>query len=60
MKEELIGNKQRGMATLEILIAFAVLILCMGAVILVMFGNQSVSVDSQLNNEAIYLSLIHI
>ena len=55
MKEELIGNKYRkGFATLEVLIAFSVLILCIGAVIMVVFSSQSVAVDTQLNNEAIY------
>lgn len=43
----------RGVSTLEILIAFAVLILCMTAVIQVAFGNQSVSVDTQTNTEAL-------
>ena len=54
MKGQLIGKKYiKGMATLEILIAFAVLILCISAVIIVIFGNQSMTVDSQINNEAI-------
>lgn len=49
MKAQLIGRKfNRGFATLEILIAFAVLILCIGAVIMVSFGNQSIAVDSQI------------
>ena len=63
MKAQLTGNTYKkgltrratteGMATLEILIAFAVLILCISAVIMVAFGNQSVAVDSQINSEAI-------
>ena len=54
MKAQLIGRKwNKGMATLEILMAFAILILCMSAVILVVFGNQSMAVDSETNNEAI-------
>ena len=54
MKAELIGRKfNQGMSTLEILIAFAVVILCVSAVIMVVFGNQSVAVDLQTNNEAI-------
>ncbi|MDE2399789.1 MAG: hypothetical protein KGL67_02150 [Patescibacteria group bacterium] len=53
MKAQLIGKNKKGFATLEILIAFAVIILCIGAVIMVVFGNQSVTVDSQTNNEAI-------
>ncbi len=44
---------QRGFSTLEILIAFAILTLALTSVILVAFGNQSVSVDSQTNSEAI-------
>ncbi|MEK7642422.1 MAG: hypothetical protein AAB392_01365 [Patescibacteria group bacterium] len=65
MKAQLIGNKYRkslsreakrsgGFATLEILIAFLVLILCISAVILLAFGNQSVAIDSETNNEALY------
>jgi len=42
-----------GMATLEILIAFTMLILCITAIILVVFSNQSFTVDSEINNEAI-------
>ena len=45
--------QNRGFATLEILIAFAVMILCISAVIMVAFGNQSVAIDSETNNEAI-------
>jgi Tfp pilus assembly protein PilV len=45
-----------GSSTLEILIAFAILSLSMSAVIMVIFGNQSVSVDTETNNEAIYKS----
>lgn len=55
MKARLSGNtNSRGIATLEILIAFAIAILCIGAVILVVFGNQSVAIDTQINNEALY------
>ncbi len=56
MKALLSGKKNKGVATLEILIAFALIILCMGAVIMVVFGNQSVVIDTELNNEAIYKS----
>jgi VCBS repeat-containing protein len=45
------GN--RGVATLEILIAFALLIMSMTAVILVVFGNQSITIDTQTNDEAV-------
>jgi hypothetical protein len=64
MKARLFGNKitkilqgstlKRGVATLEILIAFAILTLSLSAVILVVFGNQTVATDTQTNNEAIY------
>jgi type II secretory pathway pseudopilin PulG len=47
-----VGN--RGVATLEILIAFAILIMSMTAVILVVFSNQSASIDTQTNEEAVY------
>jgi hypothetical protein len=56
MKEQSTGNKiiyRAGNSTLEILIAFAVLTLCMTAVIMVIFGNQSVSVDTETNNEGL-------
>lgn len=43
-----------GNSTLEILIAFGILVLSLSAIIVVIFGNQSVSVDSETNNEAIY------
>lgn len=52
MKARLTGDNE-GFATLEILIAFTVLILCLSAVIMVAFGNQSISVDSELNIDAI-------
>ncbi|MEK7564054.1 MAG: hypothetical protein AAB510_00595 [Patescibacteria group bacterium] len=65
MKEQLIGKNlklfvdvgrlqnRKGFATLEILIAFTILILCMGSVIIVVFGNQSMAIDLETNNEAI-------
>lgn len=46
-------NGKGGFSTLEILIAFAVLIISTTAVILVIFGNQSVAVDTQTNTEAL-------
>jgi len=45
-----IGNK--GAAVLEILIAFAVMVLVMTAAIMVVFSNQSVGTDVQTNLEA--------
>jgi len=53
MKAQLIGKNKKGFATLEILIAFTVVILSISAVIMVTFSNQSVAVDSQTNIEAI-------
>jgi VCBS repeat-containing protein len=47
-------SSSKGVATLEILIAFAILMLSMTAVILVVFGNQSISIDTQTNEEAVY------
>ncbi len=58
MKARLIGNNKKGLpaqagfATLEILIAFAIIILCLGAVIMVTFSNQSLTIDTQISNEA--------
>ncbi len=42
-----------GFSTLEILIAMAILAICLTAVILVLFGSQSMMVDSQINSEAL-------
>lgn len=53
MKAQLSGNKNRGVSTLEILIAFAILTLSISAVIMVVFGNQSIAIDTQTNVEAI-------
>ena len=53
MKAQSVGKNRKGFATLEILIAFAVIILCIGAVVMVVFGNQSIAIDSETNNEAI-------
>lgn len=45
--------KNKGVMTLEILIAFAILILNITAVLLLLDGGQSTSLDSQTNMEAI-------
>ena len=45
-----------GFSTLELLIAFAVLTLSLTAVILVAFGNQSVAIDTELAQRALYLA----
>src|SRR4051812_3559868 len=58
MKELSTGkmSASRGIATLEILIAFAVLMLTLTAMIVVAFSNQSISVDTQTNSEAIAIA----
>lgn len=57
MKAQLFGKEyKKGVATLEVLIALAVIILCMSAVIMVTFSNQSLIIDSEINNQAIYKS----
>lgn len=55
-REELIGNQKniKGFATLEILIAFVILVMVLGGVILLIFSNQSISIDSRTNEEALY------
>lgn len=52
MKVKLITKTELGFSTLEILIAFVVLILTMTAVIMLMFGNQSTGIAAQTNSEA--------
>lgn len=42
-----------GFSTLEMLIAMTILIMVLGAIIFVIFGNQSLSSDSQTNAEAL-------
>ena len=42
-----------GFSTLELMIAMAILVLCLSAIISVSFGSQSMLVDSQTNNEAL-------
>lgn len=62
MKALLCGKKiqrtvvVKGSSTIEFVIAFAVLILSLTAVISVTFGNQSVSVDTQTNTEALSMA----
>lgn len=53
----MIGNKNmRGQITLEILIALFILVVSISAAIMVSFGSQSITTDSQLNNQALYIS----
>jgi type II secretory pathway pseudopilin PulG len=44
----------KGGSTLELLVAFAILVTALSATVLVAFSNQSVTVDLQTNTEAIY------
>jgi Tfp pilus assembly protein PilV len=60
MLEESNGNMtkiktqfNKGFSTLEILLAFAILILAITAVIGIGFGNQSITVDAETNTEAL-------
>lgn len=55
MKEELIG-KNKAQSTLEILIALFILTASISAVIMISFGNQSIIIDTDLNNQAINIS----
>mgnify|MGYP001560577443 CR=1 FL=1 len=55
MKVESIGNKKiNGFSVLEVLIAMAILTLAISAAIMLMFSNQSVALDSDTANEALY------
>ena len=47
---------QDGIATMEILIAMVVLVLALTAVIMVLFGGQSLTTDAQTNHEALYIA----
>jgi hypothetical protein len=53
MKKAQSTGKNSGIITLELLIAFAVIVLCISGVIMVVFSNQSISIDLETNNEAI-------
>ena len=56
MKEELIGNNMKGQITLEILISLFILVASISAAVMVSFGNQSTTVDTQLSNQALYIA----
>lgn len=55
MKEELIG-KNKAQSTLEILIALFILTVSITAAIMISFGNQSMTIDTTSNNQAINIS----
>jgi type II secretory pathway pseudopilin PulG len=46
----------KGFATIEILLAFTILALCMGSVVLITFSNQSFSVGAGTNREAMSIA----
>lgn len=60
MKEQSTGKKSvrycRGSMTLEILLALSIIVFCIVTVITLSFGNQSLTIDSEINNEAIYIA----
>jgi len=47
---------RKGFITLELMIAIAVMVTSISAVILVAFGNQSLSIDTELAQRALYLA----
>jgi Tfp pilus assembly protein PilV len=53
MKARFFGKAHTGLSTIEILIAFTILTLSISAVVIVMFGNQSLTIDTQTNVEAL-------
>ncbi len=53
MKARYSGSPHKGMSTVEILVATAILTLTLTAIILVVFGNQSLALDTQTNIEAL-------
>lgn len=44
------NSSDKGFSTLEVLISMAILVTALSAVIMVVFGNQTVTVDSEVNN----------
>ena len=56
MKDELTASRacERGSSTLEILIALVIVSLTMTAAVSVVFGNQTLGADTQINIEALY------
>jgi Tfp pilus assembly protein PilV len=48
-----IQNSSHGFSTLELLISITIIITALSAVIIVVFSNQTVSLDNQINNEAL-------
>jgi len=56
-KEESVGNNQLGIATLEMLIAMSLMVLVISAVLPLVWQGQSLPVDSQTEQEALYKAL---
>ena len=53
-------NKQQGLATLEMLIAMAIIVVAISAALPLVSGGQSISVSSQTNQEALYKAQLGI
>lgn len=47
--------RARGLSTLEVLLAFTVLTLALSAVIMIVFGNQSLAITTRAMHEALYV-----
>ncbi|MBI3459073.1 hypothetical protein HY061_02320 [Candidatus Azambacteria bacterium] len=69
MKDELIGNSVRsrllstsngGQMTLEIIISLFILVMSVSAIIMVFFGNQSVVVDVESNNQGLDMARLEL
>ena len=55
-----IKNSQQGLSTLEMLIAMTIIVLVIGSVLPLVSVGQSTSIDSQTNQEALYLAKTRI
>lgn len=53
MKKDWIKSNNRGVATLEILLAMAIIVMTLSVTLMLSFINQSVLVDGQTNREAL-------
>lgn len=54
--DELFSEPVRGVSTIELLIAFAILTLTLTAIVSLVFGNLSVTVDARMSDEALALA----
>lgn len=48
------GKSTHGFSTIEMLVAFAIFVLIFSGLIVVVYGNDSFALDSQLNNEGLF------